>query len=165
MHDYRGGPDWAAWLEHSALAQAMRGGVSLYPAVETLHILGFACLIGGIFVFDLRLVGLGRGIAPAALAAIALPVAGGGLAIAAAAGSLLFVTEAVAYLHNPLFLAKQGLILLGLANLALFHWRFRDGLRQWPAGAALPPAARVAGLVSLAAWLAVLVCGRAIAYV
>jgi hypothetical protein len=165
MHDYRGGPEWAAWLEHSALAQAMRGGVSLYPAVETLHILGFACLIGGIFVFDLRLLGLGRGIAPAALAAITLPVAGGGLAVAAAAGSLLFVTEAVAYLHNPLFLAKQAAIILGLANIALFHWRFRGGLRQWPAGTALPRAARIAGLVSLATWVAVLVCGRAIAYV
>ncbi len=164
MHEYRGGPEWAAWLEHSALAQAMRGGVSLYPAVETLHILGFACLLGAIFVFDLRLMGLGRSIAPAALAAIALPVAGGGLAVAAAAGSLLFITEAVAYLQNPVFLAKQALILLGLANLALFHWRFRDALRRWPPGLALPAGARIAGLVSLAAWVLVLICGRTIAY-
>lgn len=164
MHDYRGGPEWAAWLEHSALAQAMRGGVTLYPAVETLHILGFACLLGAIFVFDLRLLGLGRAIAPAALAAIALPVAGGGLAIAAAAGSLLFITEAVAYLQNPVFLAKQVLILLGLMNLALFHWRFGADLRRWPAGVALPGPAQAAGAVSLVAWAAVLICGRTIAY-
>lgn len=164
MHDHRGGPDWAAWLEHSALAQAMRGGVTLYPAVETLHILGFACLLGAIFVFDLRLMGLGRTIAPAALAAIALPVAGGGLAVAAVAGSLLFITEAVAYLQNPVFLAKQTLILLGLANLALFHWRFRGALAAWPPDRALPGAARIAGLVSLVTWIAVLICGRTIAY-
>lgn len=163
MHDYRGGPDWAAWLEHSALAQAMRGGVTLYPTVETIHILGFACLLGAIAVFDLRLIGLGRAIAPAALAAIALPVAGGGLVVAAAAGALLFITEAVAYLQNPVFLAKQALIGLGLVNLALFHWRFR--LRDWPAEVPLPAAARLAGLVSLVTWAVVLICGRAIAYV
>lgn len=162
MHEFRGGPEWAAWLEHSALAQAMRGGVTLYPAVETIHILGFACLVGAIAVFDLRLMGLGRAIAPAALAALALPVAAGGLAVAAAAGALLFITEAVAYLQNPVFLAKQVLILLGLANLALFHWRFR--LADLGPGAPLPAAARIAGVVSLVAWVAVLICGRAIAY-
>jgi hypothetical protein len=108
--------------------------------------------------------GLGRAIAPAALAAIALPVAGGGLVIAALAGSLLFITEAVAYLQNPVFLAKQALILLGLANLALFHWRFRGALRHWPPGATLPASARTAGLVSLVTWIVVLICGRTIAY-
>lgn len=159
------GPAWATWVEQSALAQAIRGGAAFYPAIETVHILGFACLLGAIAVFDLRLIGLGGGIRPAALAAIALPVAGIGLAVAMATGALLFIAEATTYLRNPMFLAKIGLIGLGLANVALFHRRFRAGLAAWPDHGALPAAARLAGGLSLLSWAAALVCGRLIAYV
>lgn len=158
-------PAWAAWVEQSALAQAIRGGSAWYPGIETVHILGFACLIGAIAVFDLRLIGPGRGVGPAALAAIALPVAGVGLAVAMLTGTLLFITEATSYLRNPAFLAKLGLILLGLANVALFHWRFGDTIAAWPEDGRPPAAARLAGGLSLASWAAALICGRAIAYV
>ncbi len=158
------GPAWAAWVEQSALAQAIRGGSAWYPGIETIHLLGFACLLGAIVVFDLRLVGLGGGIRPAALAAIALPVAGIGLAIAMTTGALLFVTEATTYLRNPVFLAKIGLIGLGLVNVALFHWRFRDTIAIWPDHGHPPAAARLAGSLSLLSWAAALVCGRLIAY-
>ena len=147
MHEHAAaaGPAWAAALEATGFARTMRESLALYPAVETLHIIGFALLFGAIATCDLRL--LSGGAAPV----LAQRVAAFGLALAAPAGLMLFATEATAYLHNPVFLAKLGLIALALGNIALFHSRLASS--------------RVAGAASLALWLGVIVCGRLIAYV
>jgi hypothetical protein len=147
MHEHgaAAGPAWAAALEASGFARTMRESLALYPAVEVLHIVGFALLVGAIATYDLRLI---AGREPPA---IAQRVAAGGLAVAAPAGLMLFATEATAYLHNPVFLAKLGLIALALVNVALFHFARTPG--------------RLAGAASLALWLSVLTCGRLIAYV
>lgn len=145
MHEHGpAGPAWAAALETSALGQAMRESLWLYPAVELAHILGFSLLIGAIVAYDLRLIA-GRE-APA----IAQRVAMFGLVLAAPAGLLLFTAEATGYVHNTVFLLKLALIALALANVALFHF-------------GLSPS-RFAGAASLGLWLGVLVCGRLIAY-
>jgi hypothetical protein len=159
------GPEWALALEHSALGEAMRGGILLYPAVETSHVLGLATLVGSILVLDFRLLGFGQGIKPEALAALAIPVAAVGFLIAVCTGVPLFVTEAAAYVRNPAFLTKIGLIAFGLVNIALFHWRLRPGLRDWPANKRLPGTVRLSAGLSAAIWILVPVCGRLIAYV
>lgn len=158
-------PAWALALEHTALGEAMRGGVLLYPLVETGHILGFATLVGSILLLDLRLMGWGRGIRPAALLKIAVPLAAGGLLLAATTGAMLFVTEATGYARNPAFYAKQTLILLGLVNVAVFHRKLLPQADGWPEGAPPPGAARASAALSAATWIGVLVCGRFIAYV
>ena len=139
------GPAWAAALEASGLARAMRESLALYPAVEVVHILGFALLVGAIATYDVRL------IAGLEAPAIAQRMAAVGVALAVPAGLMLFTAEATAYLHNPVFLAKLGLIALALVNVALFHFLRTPG--------------RTAGAASLALWFAALVCGRLIAYV
>jgi hypothetical protein len=159
------GPAWALAVEHTALGEAMRGGVLLYPIVETGHILGFASLIGSILVLDLRLIGIGRGIRPAALIRIAVPVAACGLLLAAATGSALFVTEATSYVRNPAFYLKQALIVLGLVNVAVFHRTLMPAAGSWPEDVPPPLPARLAAALSALTWIGVLVCGRFIAYV
>ena len=158
-------PAWALALEHTALGEAMRGGMFLYPIVETAHILGFASLVGSILVLDLRLIGMGRGIRPAALVRVAVPVAACGLLLAAVTGSMLFVTEATAYVRNPAFYAKQTLIALGLINIAVFHRTLLPVAESWPENAPPPARARLSGAISALTWIAVLICGRFIAYV
>ena len=144
-HGPAAGPAWAAALEASGLARTMRESLALYPAVETLHIVGFALLFGAIATYDLRL------IARREPPVIAQRTAAAGLALAVPAGLMLFTTEATAYVHNPVFLAKLGLIALALANVAFFHFVRMPG--------------RAAGAASLALWLGVLICGRLIAYI
>lgn len=158
-------PAWALAIEHTALGEAMRGGMLLYPIVETGHILGFASLVGSILVMDLRLMGLGRGIRPAALVRIAIPVAACGLLLAAITGTMLFVTEATAYVRNPAFYAKQTLILLGLVNIAVFHRTLMPAAGSWPENAPPPRSARISAALSALIWVGVLICGRFIAYV
>ena len=41
----------------------MREHAWLYPAVETLHIVGFSVLVGAVAMFDLRVLGYGRQLA------------------------------------------------------------------------------------------------------
>ena len=165
------GPGWLVALETSGLGETLRQSLWLYPLVEVLHILGLALLVGSIVAFDLRLIGLHAGLPARALSRLLLPVAVAGFAMVVPTGLLLFVSEATALAGNPAFLVKIGLLVLALANIALFHrgpgrqihlWGgHRDG---YPGGGKPPPAARLAGAASLLLWVGVLAAGRLIAY-
>ena len=160
-HHLAEGPAWALALEQSGLGHILRRSFWLYPAVETLHILGFALLVGSIASFDLRAARAPTVDAVRALAAGLLPVSRAGFALAVPMGLLLFTTEATAYLGNPVFLAKMALLALALLNVTWFHARLkraRDG--EGSAGAL-----RASALLSLGLWTGVLVAGRMIAYV
>jgi hypothetical protein len=121
-------------------------------------VLGVGLLIGAIAVLDLRLLGLWREIPVALLARPAVAVAASGLALAFATGPLLFTVRATEYVENPFLFWKFGAILVGLVNVAALRLMgdWRDDR--------LSGRRRVAGLVSLLAWLAALTAGRMIAY-
>lgn len=155
---------WLVTLEHSALGEAMRSSLLLYPAVEVLHILGFVLLAGSIIGFDLRLLGVTRHLAVAPFAHHAVPLAMLGFLVAAPTGFLLFSTEATSIALNPAFQAKLVCVAIGLANAALFHlgpWR---NMELWGATSYVPPAARLGALLSLLAWCGAIIGGRLIAY-
>ena len=118
--------DWLAWLEASALAHAMRQWLWLYPAVEIAHIAGIALLVGAAAMFDLRLLGLSRGVPVAALARHLLPWARAGLGLMALTGALMFTAHATEFGASPVFRLKLMLIAAGCLNAAVFHrWPFR----------------------------------------
>lgn len=151
-------------IERSPVGEAMRSSLWLFPAVETLHILGFSLLIGSIAAYDLRLL-MAKPLLPADhLGRLLLPVAVTGFLIAVPAGLLLFTSEATAFAENPMFWIKMGLLAVGLVNIVVFHNGIGRHMESW-ADLRPPPAARVAGAVSLIAWIGVLICGRLIAYV
>ena len=152
----------AAALENSALSVHLRASEWLYPLVNTLHIVGIAMLIGPIVILDWRL--LRRHAAPAVsvLAAVLLPAARGGFALAAFAGLLLFVARPLDYAFNTLFQLKLGFIGLALLNIAWLHrspaWRIAVARNRsdWRV--------RVACGVSLLCWLVALGLGRLVGY-
>jgi hypothetical protein len=161
-HHGAAGPAWAALIERSGLGEALRGSTWLYPAVECLHIVGFALLVGAIASFDLRTLRAAEPVAAAdGLAGQVLPVARAGFALAVPMGLLLFATEATAYVANPAFLAKLALVGLALANVAWFHARLATTRRGGGGAGAL----RLGAGLSLALWVGVLLAGRLIAYV
>jgi hypothetical protein len=128
-----------------------------YPALETVHLLGIALLFGGLLVFELRLLGLARTLDLAALARLVLPLALLGFALCLLTGLAMFSTQPQELLANPAFRVKLLLLALAGANAAWFH--ARGGL------ALADGAARAQGLLSLWIWIAVIICGRWIAYV
>lgn len=145
-------------IEQSSLGGALRNSLWLYPAVETLHIIGFAILVGAIVTFDLRVIAARPGLALGPWQSAVLPVARAGFALALPMGLLLFVANATAYLANPAFRLKLVMLALALGNVGAFHLMAAD--RDEPS-----TALRLIAGLSLAAWLCVLSLGRLIAYV
>ena len=128
-----------------------------YPALEVGHIIGIAVLFGGLLVFELRALGLGRELPAPLLARLTLRPALFGFGLCAVTGLTMFASQPDELLVNPAFRIKLLLIFLAGANAALFH--FRSG------AAAIDGFAKAQCLLSLGFWLAVIICGRWIAYV
>ena len=155
---------WLVWLESSAVAVAMRQWLWLYPAVEVLHIAGIAALVGGAVMFDLRLLGVSRGLPVAALAAHLLPWARIGLGMVVISGALMFTAHATEWAQNPAFRVKLLLIAAAGLNAWAFHrWPFR-AVGDWDTEIGAPLPARLAGALSLGLWTGVVACGRLLAY-
>lgn len=151
-------------LEASELGRAMREWLWLYPAVEIVHIAGIALLFGSIAVLDLRLLGLSRRVSARQLAAHVLPWTAASFLLIVPSGLMMFSAHAADFIASGVFAVKMGLILLAGVNAAVFHMGAFRGVASWDRDAAPPAAARAAAAVSLAAWSAVIACGRLLAY-
>ena len=151
-------------IEASALGQAMRQWLWLYPAVETVHIVGIALLVGSILVIDLRLLGFSRSLPLRRLAAHVLPWSAASFLLIVPSGLAMFVAHASELISNPVFPIKICLILLAGANAGFFHAGVFRGVAQWDVDVLPPLAARAAAAVSLLLWISVIACGRLLAY-
>ena len=127
-----------------------------YPVLEIVHIFGIALLLGNLVLLELRVFGRGAALAIHDLARLSLGLAATGFCLLAASGLLMFSTQPQELLANQAFTLKMGLILLAGANALAFH--VRGSLRR------LDTTARALMLVSTVLWIAVLTCGRWIAY-
>ena len=153
-------------LQESPLGGAVRGTPFLYPALESLHILGIAVLIGPAFAFDLRLLGLARGLLDVTAAArYLLPVSHVGLGIAVVTGVALLGAQATAVAGSAAAPWKLGLLLLAGVNVLLFHRGVYRSVDTWQDAAVTPLAARTAAAVSLLSWTGVPFAGRLLPYV
>lgn len=128
-----------------------------YPALEVLHLLGIALLLGNLVLLELRVLGRASALPLAALARTTLALVALGFALAAGTGLLMFASQPAELLANRVFTLKLLLLCLAGANAAWFHGR--GSLQR------LDGLARAQALLSLGLWAAVLACGRFIAYV
>ncbi|HSI58968.1 MAG TPA: hypothetical protein VLA16_15520 [Ideonella sp.] len=127
-----------------------------YPALEAVHIVGIGLLLGSLVLFELRVWGAAPTLPSGALARLALRVTLAGFALCAASGLLMFASQPDELLANRSFLIKMGLLATAGLNAALFH--LRGGVAR------LDAIARWQSALSLGLWLAVIICGRWIAY-
>jgi hypothetical protein len=135
------------WLASSAFA---------YPALEVLHIVGIALLLGNLVLLELRVWGLAPALPLRPLARLALTLSLSGFALIGVSGTLMFAANPDEMLANRAFVVKMALITLAGANAAWFH--ARGGLDH------ADRIARGQTVLSLGLWLAVIICGRWIAY-
>ena len=136
---------------------ALTASVWAYPALEVAHIFGIALLVGNLVLLEIRVFGRGTTLDVRALATLSLAIAGIGFSLAATSGLLMFATQAAALLSNRVFTLKMILLMLAGCNAAWFHGRGSldklDALARWQM------------VLSTLIWLAVITCGRWIAYV
>lgn len=134
----------------------LRSHLWAYPALEMVHISGIALLIGNLLLLELRVFGWGAALPVRDLARLSLGLALSGFVIAAASGLLMFASQPAELLANRAFTLKMLLLFTAACNAAWFHGRGSlDKLDVW---------ARAQMAVSTLIWLAVLACGRWIAY-
>ncbi|SFM44586.1 hypothetical protein [Variovorax sp. OV329] len=127
-----------------------------YPAFEALHVLGIALLLGNLVALEMRVFGRAAAIPVQPFARLSLTLALVGFGMAACTGALMFSTRPGELLANDYFLAKMALLVAAGCNALYFH--LRGSLRR------LDGLARAQMLLSTAIWVAVVFCGRWIAY-
>src|SRR4051812_19077471 len=99
---------WCRWLEATSPAALMRDSTWMFPAVETVHLIGIVLLVGSTSVLDLRLLGLTlRGTSVSNLTDRVLPWAWVGFVIQILTGLLLFASEATKTYPNVVFRLKM----------------------------------------------------------
>ena len=151
-------------VEGLAIARAMRENLWLYPSVEIVHIVGFAILVGAVVMFDLRVLGISRGIPVRALSRHLLPWSLAALLLVVPSGLAMFSAHAGDFLNNRAFQLKMALLVAAGINAAYFHTGPYQTVKDWDVDARAPVAARVCVALSILIWLSIIACGRLLAY-
>ena len=152
-----------AFLENSELSNWVRSSESIFafPAIITLHTIGMGFLAGGSAAIDLRILGFASGI-PLKTMSRFLPVLWLAFVVNAISGTLLLVAYPTKALTNPIFYVKLCLIALAVGlvyRIDVAVLRASDD-EHGPAA----DNARALAFTSLAAWIALIVAGRLLAY-
>lgn len=132
-----------------------------WPLAEIVHFAGLCLLLGSVGYFDLRLLGLFKGIPLGAMHRL-VPFGVLGFALSVASGTLFVATAPDQYFYNPAFQVKMALLALAGVNMVAFYLLAARRLRGLAPGERAPWQARVFALVSLASWTGVIAAGRVI---
>lgn len=153
-------------LQALPFSQALRDSGWLFPAMESAHVVAVSLVVGSIMIVDLRLLGMTSRRRPVTqLTREVLPWTWGSFLIAVASGLAMFASKAVDYFDNPAFRLKMLFLLLAGANMAVFHLATHRSVQDWDHEKPTRLSAKIAGGLSLALWIAVVTCGRWIAFV
>lgn len=134
-----------------------------WPAMESLHFIGLALLLGPIVTFDLRLLGVARHVPMAALHRF-VPFGICGFALSVLTGTMFLMTEPDQYIYNPAFHLK--VVFLAVAGINALTFYLVAGRRALGPGASAdaPRVAKIIALLSLTLWFGIVVSGRLITF-
>ncbi|WP_077348342.1 DUF6644 family protein [Algoriphagus sp. A40] len=156
--------EYLDWLEHTSWAEAIRQSLWLYPALEIVHILGIVILVGPAFLFDLFLLGFSKNLPFAGMARYLLPWSRRGLILIIPSGLFLFITNAETLGFDPTFWLKMVLLAVAGLNALVFHKFVSRGKLDPNTPPKIPLLYKIQALVSISVWIAVISCGRLLAY-
>jgi hypothetical protein len=158
--------DLLTWIDSTQLAETIRISLWIFPALEIAHVAAIAIVLGSIARVDLRLGGLAsRDRSISEISHEMLPWTWISFALATLFGVLLFVGQPLRYAEVAFFDVKLLLIALAGINMLVFEYVTRRGIGRWDREPMPPVQVRIAGGLSLAFWISVLVCGRLIGFV
>ena len=154
----------AAQLYRTAVSTQIREVAWVIPTVQSIHIVAIALVLGSAIVTDLRLAGvLATDETPRTVVRRHLPWMWGALLVLLATGIIMAVGEPNRVLMNNVFWLKMSLVLFAFVLTLLFRLpvlnpEFRIEHGRW--AKMVKPMA----WASLLIWIAVVYCGRWIAY-
>jgi site-specific recombinase len=157
--------EFCVWLQASPLGRGIAESAYMFPLVESVHVLAIAIVVGSISIVDLRLLGwTSRNMSITRLSESVLPFTWTAFVFAVIAGLVLFASNATGYYDNIAFRMKMLLMLFAGVNMLVFQGVTLRGVQRWDDGMP-PPAARIAGALSLALWIGVVAFGRWIGFI
>jgi hypothetical protein len=150
---------FSEWLSNTALSQFIQVTSWIIPAVQTVHILCIALLLGAAVLVDLRI--FGAGLRSETLTQVAdryIPKVWACLPVLLVTGLILIIAEPGRTLTNPAFYLKMISLLLVIGVTQWLHSYARSArpLSVVPASLAI---------VSVLLWATIIVSGRFIAYI
>jgi hypothetical protein len=132
----------------------------LWPTCEILHYLGLTLLLGTVGVFDLRVLGIAKGIPPNAIHRL-VPWGVGGYILNVLTGILFFSGHPDQYFYNDAGRLKAlFMVVAGINILAFYGTTAFPEMKKLAPGADASTRIKVIAGVSLAMWVGVLICGR-----
>jgi hypothetical protein len=146
-------------LEASAIATAMRQSAYFSAVVNVIHLLGLVVFAGAILIVDLRLLGGGIKKQPVAqVARDAQPWLIGALLVMLCTGIPQIILTPTKQYYSPYFWLKMEILPVAL----IFTFTVRRMVALADEGRVHPVWRKLTGLVSIAMWTVVPVCGRLI---
>ena len=128
----------------------------MWPTCETLHFVGLSLLLGVVFLVDLRVLGVVKGVSFASLHRL-LPWAALGFGVNVVTGMLFFVGIPNQYIHNTSFYWKVVLVMLAGVN-AVYFTLLEEPWALGPKEDA-PLRIKIAAASAMVLWIGVLYCG------
>jgi len=153
------------WLDGTQFSQWMRGSIYAEPIVETIHVLTLTFFLGFAVLLDLRLLGVCMKKRPVSEVLSQFnPCLFCGFAVMVISGLLLFSGDPVDFYSTIFFKIKMILLVLAGLNVLIFNATIGRKVAEWDSALKTPRAAKIAAVVSLVLWAAIVAAGRAIAY-
>jgi hypothetical protein len=112
--------DLIHWITDTRLSAFVMDYRWVWPISEALHFCGLTLMAGTVGVFDLRVLGFGKGLAPGALHRI-LRFGVAGFAISVVTGLMFISGQPDQYFYNNAFKLKVAALFLMGCNVLLFY--------------------------------------------
>ena len=155
----------AQWLEATAVSRWVQESLYGFVIVVAIHILALTLSIGTLVWFDLRLMGVSMLRIPVSvLYRRLMPWILSGFAVMFASGAVLMAAYATAAFSNTYFRLKMIALLFAGVNAVFYHRVTERQIHTWDEARWPSRRARAAGLISIAVWAVVIVCGRMMSY-
>jgi len=156
---------FAAWLASTPVTAFLQNHEWAVPAVQTLHILAIAVVVGGAAIANLRILGVVERDQPvSATLDRFLPWTLTAVLVLLATGLLLIASEPNRAIFRTVFWLKMGLVVAATAATWGQRFAFADH-KAWDVGSPVPLPLRVLSVALLIAWIGVIFAGRWIGYV
>jgi hypothetical protein len=158
--------DFALWLATTSPSVFIQEhNAWTVPAIQSVHIVGIALVMGSVLMIDLRILGLAW--ADQTLRQTTRrfgPWLTGSLWLLLATGLLMVIGEPVRELVTFSFWLKMTLVAIGALVAVLFQRALRRHERQWEDTLVHRSSVKALAIVTFLTWACIIVLGRLIAY-
>jgi hypothetical protein len=155
---------FAQWLATTSASAAIQKTLWLIPVMQTIHIICVALVFSSVAMIEFRILGVSKAQTMAQTVHRFVPWIFSGVVVLALTGAVLIVGEPARSLPSFEFQAKMAFLAVALALTFVFTSSVRRHAEIWEENSGTRLMTSALALVALAAWCAVVVYGRWIAY-